>query len=168
MQQARFRRSTSPLRTTLQLALLLSAALTACVPRVEEPEVRLTSVQVAALGFQGGLLHAEFEVINPNRFSISASRVDYEIEFSKPGTDSQEWAPLASGMIDEEVRVDARDTAAIEVPISFRYSRLGGALRSILETGTLEYRVRGTIEVDEPLRTSVPYRHQSIVNVTGR
>ena len=152
-------------RAALSALAGLLIVLAGCVPRVEEPDVRLTGVRIAGLGLQGGLLYAQIEVINPNRFDIGAERVDYEIELNDPDSGEDQWVPLASGTLTDPVQIAGRDTTVVEVPIEFRYSGLGGALRSVIETGTFRYQVSGSIRIVEPLRRTVPYRHQGIVNV---
>jgi LEA14-like dessication related protein len=155
-----------PHRAALAAFAGLLLLLTGCVPRVEEPDVRLTGVRVAGLGLQGGLLYAQIEVVNPNRFDINAERGDYEIELGDRDMGENRWVPLASGTLTDPIRIGGHDTTIVEVPIEFRYSGLGGALRSIIETGTFQYRVSGSIRIVEPLRRTVPYRHQGVVGVT--
>lgn len=152
-------------RTLIALAALPILLIAACAPAIEEPDVRLTGVRIAGLGLQGGLLYAQVEIENPNGFGISAVRVDYDIELSDVDEAGDGWIPLAAGTFTDPIRVDARGTSVIEVPVEFRYAGLGGALRSILETGTFQYRVTGSVSIDQPLRRTVPYRHQGVVSV---
>ena len=58
--------------TTLLLAALVVGA-AACVPRIEEPEVRLAGVRLGGLGLQGGLVYVRLSVVNPNRFGLEAA-----------------------------------------------------------------------------------------------
>lgn len=148
------------------LALALTWAV-ACVPRVKEPEVRLAGVRVGGLGLQGGMLYVRLSVVNPNRFDLRAKGLTYDIELSDPAASDGGWSKLAEGSFNEEVEVGARDSTVVEIPVEFRYRGVGGALRSILETGTFSYRVRGTVAVESPMRLDIPYRQNGMVTLTG-
>jgi hypothetical protein len=55
----------------------------------------------------------------------------------------------------------------IEIPIQFRYDDLGGAVRSILDTGTFNYRVTGDVRLSEPIGRTFPYSKTGVVSMTG-
>lgn len=151
----------------LAAALALVWAAAACVPKVKEPEVRLAGVRVGGLGLQGGLLYVRLSVINPNRFALETEGLTYDVELSDPGAGEERWIDLAEGTFGEEIRVEAHDSTVVEIPVEFRYSGIGGALRSLLATGTFQYRVSGRVAIEEPLRTEIPYRHRGTVTLTG-
>ena len=58
-------------------------------------------------------------------------------------------------------------TTPVEIPIDFTYSAVSGALRSIMDRGTFDYRVEGVVALREPLRTEIPYRHSGNVSLQG-
>lgn len=149
------------------LAVLLAAA-AACAPRFEEPDVRLVGVRLGGLGLRGGLVYVQLNVVNPNAFALEAAGLTYDLELSDPLADGDGgWVDLAEGRFQEDVRVAARDSTVVEIPVEFSYSGAGAALRSILDKGTFSYRVRGEVVLREPLRTDVPYRHSGTVSLGG-
>ena len=154
---------TSSTRTMLLTALL--AVLAGCVPRVDQPEVWLTGARLASLGIRGGVIDVELAVYNPNRFALRADGLTYDLDFQEPGGD--EWLDFAEGRIDERLRVASGDTAIVVVPVEFSYGALGGALRSLLERGSFEYRVDGIVAVEEPVIRDVRYRHTGTVTPSG-
>jgi hypothetical protein len=61
-----------------------------------------------------------------------------------------------------------RSSTILEVPVQFRYDDMGGALRSILDTGTFNYRVTGDVRLAEPIGRTFPYRQDGHGVVAGR
>jgi LEA14-like dessication related protein len=152
--------------STIVLVALAGLA-TACIPKIKEPDVRLVGVRVGGLGLQGGLLYVRLSVVNPNDFPLVADGLTYDIEVSDPAADGDGWAELAEGTFREEVRVEGGDSTMVEIPVEFRYTGVGGVLRSIIDTGTFSYRINGRVAVEKPLRTEIPYRHRGVVSVTS-
>jgi LEA14-like dessication related protein len=155
-------------RTFVPLALFLSAV--GCASAVfQQPEVRLEGVQLAGLGLRGGTLVFNVEVSNPNRFTLSAEELTYELsiaETESPGDTL--WVDLASGTYAEPFSVGGGETASVQVPVEFTYAGLGGAASSILRAGTFSYRATGTVDVRTPLGSrEVPFRRGGMVTLLG-
>lgn len=148
-------------------ALIIAWAAAACVPKIQEPEVRLAGVRLGGLGFEGGLLYVRLSVVNPNRFALESGGLSYDLDLGRAGEGGKDWLDVAEGTYAEDLRVGAHDSTVVEIPVEFRYRALGGAVRSILETGTVDYRVRGTVRLEEPLATEFPYRHSGTVTILG-
>lgn len=153
-------------RVALAIALVMVVGTTGCLPELKQPEVRLTGVRLGGIGLRGGLIYAQLNVVNPNRFALEADGIDYDLEIAD-SAEGGEWLELAEGRIEDDFRVDGRDSTVIEVPIEFSYDAVGGALRSILDRGTLNYRVSGRVAVETPVRTEVPYRKTGVVSLSG-
>ncbi|MBI4410430.1 MAG: LEA type 2 family protein [Gemmatimonadetes bacterium] len=147
------------------VALLLLAA--ACIPELVKPDVRLAGVRLAGLGLSGGLLYVRLSVVNPNRFDLEADGLTYRLELSDPGAGEDGWVDLASGRFDEDVRVGARDSAVLSIPVEFTYRGAGGVVRSLLDRGTFDYRVSGVVVLEKPFGTEVPYRRTGTVSLAG-
>ena len=93
-------------------------------------------------GLRGGLVYVQLSVVNPNDFPLEATGLTYNLELRDPTTGGDgEWVDLAEGRFGESVRVGARDSSIVEIPVEFTYTGAGAALRSILDRGTLSYRV---------------------------
>lgn len=145
---------------------LLPVALTAifgCAAVFQQPQVELVGMRLAGLGLAGGTVLVELSVENPNAYALDASGLTYDVDLLSP--DGGNWFGLADGTFDDAVRVEAGDTAAVEIPVEFSYSGLGSALRSLMDYGTVEYRIQGRIAVRAPVRREVPYRHAGTVTI---
>jgi LEA14-like dessication related protein len=147
-------------------ALLLALPAAACAGAYRQPEVALEGVRVGSVGLRGGTLYAQLIVRNPNRFDLETRSMTYDLEVAHP-TRAGEWVSFAQGTFDERVRVDSRGSTMLEVPIQFRYDDMGGAFRSILDTGSFIYRVSGNVQLSEPIGRNFPYRKQGTVSLEG-
>src|SRR5690625_1661865 len=142
----------------LLILFIMAGWTTGCMPKVHRPEVNLAGVRLGGLGLQGGTIYVRLGVINPNRFALHANGLTYKLDLQdEDGVD--EWSELVRGRCDESVRVEPEDSTIIEIPVEFRYSGIGTALRRLLDTGAVTYRISGDIAVEQPLRTTLPYRH---------
>ena len=158
------------MRTTLRRSaiLLMMLAVSACFPRVKQPEVRLAGIRVGGLGLRGGQIIAQVQITNPNSFALEADEITYDLEVSDPAaTSGDRWIDFAEGRFEQDVRIGGGDTLIVEIPIEFTYAALGGAVRSIMERGTFEYRVKGEVKLQEPIGRDIPYRHQGNVSLSG-
>lgn len=136
-------------------------ALPACSGAYREPQIELEGVSIGSLGLRGGTLMANVRVENPNRFSLRADDLKYELflrrSADEPGDTA--WVEFAEGTYDEDITVGGGETAIIAIPVEFSYSGLGGAATSLLRTGRFDYRARGTVDVRTPLGTrEIPFR----------
>ena len=155
-------------RTFSALAFLGTLALGACAFGFERPEIRIDGLRLGGLSLRGATVFAQLHVVNPNRFGLETSSLTYDLQVGGPLDDGRkDWSTLATGTFAETVRVAARDSATVEIPIDLSYAEMGGALRSIMDSGTFDYRVSGTVEVRDPIRRAVPYRHSGTVSMAG-
>jgi LEA14-like dessication related protein len=150
-------------RSILLPALFLAGA---CSSAVRQPEVRLESVRVGGIGLRGGTLYASVYVGNPNGFDLETRSITYDLQVEDPDS-AGEWVTFSRGTVEEEVRVEGNSSKVIEIPIQFRYDDLGGAVRSILDTGTFNYRVTGDVRLSEPIGRTFPYSKTGVVSMTG-
>jgi LEA14-like dessication related protein len=147
-------------------ALVMLVPMTACSLAYRQPEVRLDGVRVGSIGLRGGLLYADLHVTNPNGFDLETSGLTYDLQLADP-KNANEWVTAAKGNLDETFKVEGHRGTVIQVPIQFRFEDLGGALRSVLETGTFNYRVSGDVQLKEPVGRTIPYRKTGIVTMSG-
>ena len=151
------------LRATMLPLLLLGAA---CSSVVRQPEVRLESIRVGGIGLRGGTLYAQVYVANPNGFDVETRSVTYDLQVEDPDS-AGKWLTFSQGTLNEAIRVRSKGSTVIEVPIQFRYDDLGGAFRSILDTGTFNYRVQGDVRLSEPVGRTVPYSKKGVFTMSG-
>ncbi len=151
---------------TRMLAVLVVVGVAACVPRVQQPEVRLVSVQVSSLGLTGGSVLVRLNVYNPNTFTLDAKGLSYNVELAQDSSGDR-WLTLAEGTFDQAVRVASDDSAQVDIPVEFTYKGLGGAVRALMQRGTFDYRIHGNVDVRTPVRARIPYSHKGVVSMSG-
>lgn len=151
-------------RHILAAAAALAVGTTACVPKVEQPDVWLAGVRLASIGLDGGVVDVRLSVHNPNGFQLRTRDLSYTVELE--AGDGDGWLPFTDGRLGE-LEVAAGDTAEVVVPVEFEYQTLGRALRGVLERGSFDYRVQGTVELAGPIRRKIPYRHIGTVTPRG-
>jgi LEA14-like dessication related protein len=146
------------------VAILAGAA---CAGAFQQPEVRFYGLRLGGLGIRGGTVYAQLNVANPNRFGLETTALTYDLELRNDENGQGTWSRLASGTFAEPIRVAARDSAVVEIPIEFAYADMGAAFRSIMDRGTFDYRVSGVVSVRDPIRRDVPYRRTGTVSLDG-
>ena len=135
----------------------------------KQPEITLESVQIGGLGLTGGTLVVDLQVVNPNRFALSSNRLSYELDLREEESSADtSWVDFATGTYEQPFSVRGRETAHVQIPVSFSYSGLGAAAGSMLRRGTFTYRASGTADVRTPLGThQVPFRKTGTVTLLG-
>lgn len=134
-----------------------------------QPEVTLQNVQLGGLGLRGGTLLVNVKVVNPNRFSLNANQMRYDLRISdtREARDTT-WIDFASGVYDQPFSVAGRDSATVQIPVEFTYGGLGSATGSILRTGTFDYSARGSVDVRTPVGPyEVPFQRRGTVTLLG-
>ena len=116
----------------------------------EEPVVTLQNVQLLGLGTTGGSLDVLLNVYNPNGFRLDATELTYRVFV--------DTVHVANGIVDSDFTVQAGDSSTVRIPVSFTYAGIGRAAQSLMQTGTVNYRVTGDVRVGTPIGSfSVPY-----------
>ena len=117
---------------------------------LKEPVVTLKDVRLVGIGVTGGTLDVFLNIYNPNEFRLDGSRLTYEV--------FADSVPVGGGTLNQQFTVQNGDTASIRLPLTFTYSGLGAAARQIQNQGSVNYRVKGEIEVATPIgRFTRPY-----------
>jgi LEA14-like dessication related protein len=138
------------MRTTL-LALAAAGALAtaACASggssssvRYYRPTVSLDDIRMAGMGVLGGTMDVTIGVHNPNDFPLHTPRVRYRVLV--------DTLQIASGSYDSDSVVGADDSVRVMLPVPFSYRSFSGAARTVMNRGTMEYRVVGDITVWTP------------------
>jgi LEA14-like dessication related protein len=147
-------------KLTLALALAASAVGIGCAsggsgsstprPPFYRPEVALRNVRFAGAGITGGSMDVVLHVYNPNDYQLRSPRVAYRLMVDRH--------ELAHGVYDLDVTVPPGDSATLLVPVKVGYTSVARSARSLLDDGTVNYRVVGKIHVDTPYgRLAAPY-----------
>jgi hypothetical protein len=84
------------------------------------------------------------DVYNPNDFQLDGLRLSYNVLVG-------DSIQMGTGTYDQRFTVSKGDTTMLTFPLQFTYSGLGVAGRQLLQTGTVDYTVKGDVTVDTPL-----------------
>ena len=115
-----------------------------------EPTVTLRDVKLQGIGLTGGSFDVILSVYNPNGYRLDADQINYNLF-----VDSLRFA---NGTLNQRFTVQEKDSTLVTVPISFSYAGVGEAGRQLLNTGSVNYRVNGYVNVATPVGSfKVPY-----------
>src|SRR4051812_20511314 len=115
-----------------------------------DPIVSLRDVKITGLGLQGGNLEVVLAEYNPNNYSLDATRLNYRIQVDS--------TPLANGVLDNRFSLTNKDTTQVHIPVTFSWTGLGAGVRSIFNTGAVNYRVLGDVTVGSPVGSyTIPF-----------
>ncbi|MBW3553925.1 MAG: LEA type 2 family protein [Gemmatimonadetes bacterium] len=153
------------MRVRGMLVALIGLLMASCIPKVQQPEVRVAGARLASLGLSGGVVDVRMSVYNPNRFGLRASGLTYDLDFESP--DTGEWFDFTEGRLEERLEVGGGETTVVVIPVEFTYRGLGEVMRGLLDRGTFEYRVSGLVAVEGPVERDIRYRHTGTVTPTG-
>jgi hypothetical protein len=106
------------------------------------PSVRLHHLAIRNIGLAGGTVDVVLAVYNPNRFTIRGTRLEADI--------SIEEHPFGDVALSEPLQLEQRDTTLISAPLTFQWSGVGAAARSVLDYGAVNYEIAGRLLVDLP------------------
>jgi LEA14-like dessication related protein len=128
----------------------------------QNPVVHLRDVRVRGIGLNGGSLDVLLNVYNPNHYRLDATRLTYRVALAGDSI------TLASGALDSRFTVQDNDSTTVTIPVSFTYSGVNAAGRSILNTGAVDYHVLGDVTVGSPVGSfTVPYSSTGRFTTTG-
>ena len=141
-------------KLSLIAAVMTAGTIAACATlgraAFKEPVVTLKNVKVNGLGFNGGSVDILLSVYNPNHFDLDATRLTYQLFV--------DTIPLGTGATDSSFTVSDGDTTQIALPLSFTWAGAGQAARSLMNTGTVNYRVAGDLTVGSSMGSfTLPY-----------
>jgi len=128
----------------------------------KQPVVNLKDVRVRGLGLTGGSLDVLLSVYNPNHYRLDATRLTYRVMLAGDSI------TVANGAMDSRFTVQDNDSTTVTIPVSFSYTGIGAAGRSILNTGAVNYHVLGDVTVGSPVGNfTVPFSSQGRFTTTG-
>jgi len=157
----------SPSRVARAMAMLaisvIGVSIQGCALFYEAPAVEILDVQVVALGLTSGTAEVALEVTNESGRVMEIRGFLYEIEVKGPG-EGANWITLAEGFHDQELVIPGRGTEEVLIPVPFQYSALGDAVRSLLSSGEIPYRLKGEIWLGGPtLGMQMPFKHEGVL-----
>jgi len=146
--------------------LLAVAAMAGCLGRAKQPEVKLAGVRVAGIGLRGATVIADVEISNPNDVTLETDSVTYLFEASDPSGGGT-WSPVTRGTYTQRIQVRDNSRTQLEIPLEVSYANMSGAMRSILDKGTFNYRISGNAYLREPLRRTIPFTKSGNLSLQG-
>ena len=127
---------------------------------LKDPVVTLADVKVTGVGLNGGSLDVVLNVQNPNDFRLDATQLNYNVLV--------DTVPFASGTTTQRFTVEGKKTQQVHIPINFTYSGVGAAGRQLMNTGSVNYTVKGDVTVGSPLgNLTVPFTQTGRYSTLG-
>ncbi len=132
------------------------------IPLIRPPQFRVKQLAIDRLNWQGARLLLRLEVENPNRFPLTLSRLNYQVQF-------QEQA-IANGQTGQRFRAGARQRTVIEIPLELNFLKLGQSLYRLLTSEQpIPLRVQGAATLTTPLpllqHTALPFNLQTQIKL---
>jgi len=109
----------------------------------KEPVVTVKEFVITGLGITGGSLDVVLQVYNPNGYNLEAVGMTYKVDVD----DKQ----VGEGALADRFMVQKGDSSTVRMPVNFTYAGLGAAGKSIISSGSINYRVRGDLTVSTPM-----------------
>lgn len=134
---------------SLALIALLPLGLSGCVLAAAPPSVDVVGVQLTGLGLTEQQLSLTLCVTNPNPSALAFRRVTADLDVS--------GLSLAEGASDLAVRLPARSSTLVPFTVVTTVRNIGAQLLNIVRSGSVDYRVHGTIALDELAGIALPY-----------
>ena len=131
--------------TMAGLILLAGCALSNAVP----PTVDVMSLELTGIGLTEQRLAVALCVSNPNAAELAFRRVTADLDVS--------GAPLATGASELEVRLPGMASTVAPFTVVTTVRNLGPQLLGVLASGSLEYRIHGTVTLQGAFGITLPY-----------
>jgi len=144
------------------LAAVVAAAGCSALGRAafKEPVVALRDVKVTGIGLNGGSLDVVLDVDNPNDFRLDATQLRYTVLV--------DTVQFATGTTSQHFTVEGKRTQQVHIPINFSYAGIGQAGRQLMNTGSVNYTVRGDVTVGSPVGNfTIPYSQTGRYSTLG-
>ena len=113
------------------------------------PSVQVLDVRLVGIGLTEQQLAVTLCVTNPNSNQLSFRRVTADLDVS--------GSPLATGTSDLPVRLPPLSSTTVPFAVVTTIQNLGPQLLGILRTGSVDYRVHGTIGLEGAFGITLPY-----------
>jgi len=127
---------------------------------LRDPVVTLQDVKVTGVGLNGGSLDVVLNVQNPNDFRLDATQLRYNVLV--------DTVPFANGTTTQRFTVEGKKTQQVHIPITFTYAGVGQAGRQLMNTGSVNYTVKGDVTVGSPLgNVTVPFSQTGRYSTLG-
>ncbi len=122
-----------------------------------QPQVNLRSLAIRNVGLAGGTLELGLAFHNPNRIVLNGSALSAALDV--------EGTHFGDVTLAGPFALAKNDTTVVTVPLSFNWSSVGGAARSVLNSGAVNYGIDGQFLLRLPVGTDlqIPFTGQGSI-----
>ncbi len=113
------------------------------------PQVQVQSVQLQGLGLLDQALAVTLCVTNTNDAALGFRRVTTALDVA--------GLPLATGAAEVAVQLPAHAATLVPFAVTTTVRNLGPQLLAVLQSGSVAYRLHGTVQLEGVLPITVPY-----------
>ena len=147
-------------RIPLAALVAVAACSTLGKAALRDPIVTLQDVKVTGVGLNGGSLDVVLNVENPNDFRLDATQLNYHVLV--------DTVPFANGTTTQRFTVEGKKSQQVHIPINFTYAGVGAAGRQLMNTGSVNYTVKGDVTVGSPVgNLTVPFSQTGRYSTLG-
>jgi LEA14-like dessication related protein len=122
-----------------------------------QPDVRVHHLALRNVGLAGGTLDVVMAFHNPNRISLKGTSMSAGLDI-----EGNRFGDVA---LTNPFSLAGRDTTLLTLPLTFRWSGLASAARSVLNYGAVNYAINGKFTITTPVGAplDVPFSGQGNV-----
>lgn len=129
---------------------MLASGIAGCaLATATPPTVDVLEVRLAGIGLTEQQLAVTLCVTNPNANDFAFRRVTADLDVS--------GAPLAAGASDLAVRLPPLSSTIVPFTVVTIMGNIGPQLLGVIRSGTVDYRVHGTVALQGALGITLPY-----------
>lgn len=121
------------------------------------PEVDVAGVELRGLGLLDQSLGVALCVSNPNDTELTFRRVTVTVDMA--------GSPLAEGASEAPVRLPPRSSVLVPFAVVTTVRNLGPQLLGVVRSGGVEYRLRGTVQLEGALAVTLPFSRSGRLDV---
>ena len=139
------------------IALAGAVALSGCaLASATPPSVDVMDVHLTGVGLIEQQLAVTLCVTNPNATELAFRRVTADFDVS--------GSPLATGASDLAVRLPPLASTAVPFTVVTTVRNLGPRLLGVFRTGSVDYRIHGTVTLQGSFALTLPYSRSGRLN----
>lgn len=111
-------------------------------PILKPPQIDMPEVTVRALNFQGADLRLKFRMRNPNNVNFNIKNFKYGLDIAN--------MRVVDGTLPQGIELSAHGDATTNMDVHIGLQQVAGALQSVLQQNTLNYKLDGSFQVGTP------------------
>ncbi|HVX89788.1 MAG TPA: LEA type 2 family protein [Gemmatimonadales bacterium] len=136
------------MRTPLLAIAAAAVTLSGCAAvntwtHLQAPQVEVAGIRVSSLGLSSGTFDVTLRVNNPNGVDLHGTRLVATVD-----TKDQRFADID---LSNAFTLPKGAAVPIVVPVTIQWSGAGSAVRQLIGSGAVPYRIGGRVTVDTPI-----------------